>query len=59
MNFSNFFISRPIFATVLSIIIVVVGALAIQALPIKQYPDVVPPTVSVTATFPGANADTV
>lgn len=59
MNFSNFFISRPIFATVLSIIIVVVGALAIQALPIKQYPDVVPPTVSVTAVFPGANADTV
>ena len=59
MNFSDFFIKRPIFATVLSVIIVVVGALAMRALPIKQYPDVVPPTVSVTAAFPGANADTV
>lgn len=59
MNFSDFFIKRPIFATVLSIIIVVIGALAMRALPIQQYPSVVPPTVSVQATFPGANADTV
>nr|WP_298410438.1 multidrug efflux RND transporter permease subunit [uncultured Halomonas sp.] len=59
MNFSDFFIKRPIFATVLSIILVVIGTLAMRGLPIQQYPDVVPPTVSVRATFPGANAETV
>ncbi|MDB6064123.1 MAG: hydrophobe/amphiphile efflux family transporter [Pedosphaera sp.] len=63
MKFSHFFIDRPIFASVLSIVIVVVGGLAVFKLPIAQYPDVVPPTVVVTATYPGANpkviADTV
>src|SRR5882757_2653662 len=63
MKFSHFFIDRPIFASVLSILIVVVGGLAVFKLPIAQYPDVVPPTVVVTATYPGANpkviADTV
>ncbi|SHE39055.1 hydrophobic/amphiphilic exporter-1, HAE1 family [Modicisalibacter ilicicola DSM 19980] len=59
MNFSDFFIKRPIFATVLSIIILLVGAMALRVLPIQQYPSVVPPTVTVQATFPGANAETV
>ena len=59
MNFSNFFISRPIFATVLAIILTLVGAMAMRILPIEQYPSVVPPTVSVQAQFPGADAETV
>ena len=56
---SHFFIDRPIFATVLSIVIVILGLVAMSQLPIAQYPDVAPPTVSVTATYPGANAVTV
>ncbi|MHB0961042.1 MAG: efflux RND transporter permease subunit [Pirellulaceae bacterium] len=56
---SHFFIDRPIFATVLSIVIVILGAVAVLQLPIAQYPDVTPPTVQVTATYPGANAITV
>ena len=56
---SHFFIDRPIFATVLSIVIVILGAVAVGQLPIAQYPDVTPPTVQVTATYPGANAITV
>lgn len=59
MNISNFFINRPIFATVISIIIILVGGLAYFNLPIEQYPQVVPPTIQVTATYPGANATTV
>ena len=59
MNISKFFIQRPIFATVLSIIIMLVGAMAMRILPIAQYPDVVPPSVSITATYPGADAETV
>ncbi len=54
---SHFFIDRPIFATVLSIVIVILGVVAVLQLPIAQYPDVTPPTVQVTATYPGANAD--
>ena len=56
---SHFFIDRPIFATVLSIVIVILGVVAVSQLPIAQYPDVTPPTVQVTATYPGANAVTV
>lgn len=56
---SHFFIDRPIFATVLSIVIVIVGGVALLQLPIAQYPEVAPPTVQVTATYPGANAVTV
>src|SRR4051794_21819982 len=56
---SRFFIDRPIFATVLSIVIVILGVVALSQLPIAQYPDVAPPTVQVTATYPGANAVTV
>src|SRR3954465_14463354 len=55
---SRFFIDRPIFATVLSIVIVIVGVVALSQLPVAQYPDVAPPTVQVTATYPGANAKT-
>ena len=55
MNFSRFFIDRPIFAAVLSIIIFVAGLLSIFKLPISEYPDVVPPSVVVRAQYPGAN----
>src|SRR5437762_5455506 len=55
MNFSHFFIRRPIFAGVLSAIIFLVGFLALSRLPISEYPEVVPPTVVVRATYPGAN----
>jgi len=55
---SHFFIDRPIFATVLSVVIVIVGIVAATQLPVAQYPDVAPPTVQVTATYPGANAKT-
>ncbi len=53
----RFFIDRPIFASVISIIIVLVGAAALRVLPIEQYPDVVPPQVVVTAMYPGASAE--
>ncbi|MFB1116733.1 multidrug efflux RND transporter permease subunit [Dickeya dadantii] len=55
MDFSRFFINRPIFAAVLSIVIFVSGLLAIPALPIGEYPEVVPPSVVVRAVYPGAN----
>jgi multidrug efflux pump len=55
MNFSRFFVDRPIFAAVLSIIIFIAGVLAIFKLPISEYPDVVPPSVVVRAMYPGAN----
>ena len=59
MNFPKFFIDRPIFATVLSIITVIIGVLAFLSLPIEQYPQVAPPTLQVSATYPGATAETV
>src|SRR3989442_19543 len=55
MNFSHFFIRRPIFAAVLSIVIVLVGLIAMNQLPIAQYPEIAPPTVVVRAVYPGAN----
>jgi hydrophobe/amphiphile efflux-1 (HAE1) family protein len=58
MNIPRFFVDRPIFAAVLSIVITLVGALAYFALPIAQYPDVIPPTVIVSASYPGADAQT-
>ena len=57
--FSHFFIRRPIFASVLSIVITLAGSLAVFVLPIAQYPDITPPTVQVTASYPGANAQLV
>src|SRR5215471_18453325 len=59
MNLSAFFINRPIFAAVISIIIFLGGLIAAFQLPISEYPDVVPPTVVVTAQFPGANPKTI
>jgi len=59
MNFSAFFVDRPIFAAVLSIIIVLAGGIAIPLLPVSEYPDVVPPTVQVRAVYPGANPKTI
>jgi multidrug efflux pump len=56
---SHFFIDRPIFATVLSIVIVILGTVALVELPIAQYPEVAPPTITVTANYPGANAKVV
>ena len=59
MNFSHYFIKRPIFAGVLSIAIFVLGLLAMFKLPISEYPEVVPPTIVVKATYPGANPKTI
>jgi len=56
---STFFINRPIFASVLSIVIVLAGLLAMRILPIAQYPEIVPPQVVVSATYPGASAQTI
>jgi hydrophobe/amphiphile efflux-1 (HAE1) family protein len=55
---SRFFISRPIFASVISIVIVIAGLMASLTLPVAQYPEITPPTVIISATFPGANAET-
>ncbi len=59
MRFAHFFIDRPVFAAVLSIVTVIMGTIALFVLPIAQYPDIVPPTVVVTSSFPGANARTI
>lgn len=56
MRFSRFFIDRPIFATVLSLIITIVGAIVQLSLPVAEYPEIAPPTVNITATYPGASA---
>ena len=55
MNFSKFFIDRPIFAAVMSIVIFIGGLIAIPSLPISEYPEVVPPAVMVRTVYPGAN----
>ncbi|MBL8447366.1 MAG: multidrug efflux RND transporter permease subunit, partial [Zoogloeaceae bacterium] len=55
---SRFFISRPIFASVISIVIVIAGLMASLTLPVAQYPEITPPTVIISATYPGANAET-
>ncbi|MGJ8673092.1 efflux RND transporter permease subunit [Rubritalea sp.] len=57
--FSEFFIRRPIFATVISIVTIILGLVALMALPIARYPDIAPPTITVSATYPGADAQTV
>jgi HAE1 family hydrophobic/amphiphilic exporter-1 len=58
MRLSHFFIDRPVFAAVVAILITLVGAIAYPSLPIAQYPEISPPTVNVTATYPGASAET-
>ena len=57
--FSKFFITRPIFATVLAILMILAGLLTFNSLPVAQYPDITPPTVFVSASYPGADAQTV
>jgi multidrug efflux pump len=59
MNISKFFIDRPVFAGVLSSLILLGGLIAMGNLPISEYPEVVPPSVIVTAQFPGANPETI
>ncbi|HBF08398.1 MAG TPA: hydrophobe/amphiphile efflux-1 family RND transporter, partial [Gammaproteobacteria bacterium] len=56
---ANFFIDRPVFAWVLAIITMLAGVLAIRGLPVQQYPQIAPPTISINATYPGASAETV
>ena len=56
---SDFFIDRPVFSTVISIIIVLVGLIGLTLLPVDQYPKIVPPVVSVSTSYPGANSQTV
>ena len=57
MNISHFFIDRPKFASVLAIIVLIIGSLAYFSLPVEQYPQIAPPTVQVVATYPGASAE--
>jgi multidrug efflux pump subunit AcrB len=59
MQLSHFFIRRPIFAGVIAIIITIVGLFAYFGLPVSQFPNVVPPTVTVSTYYPGASAETV
>ena len=59
MKIAHFFIDRPVFAGVISIVMVLTGILSIRALPISQYPNIAPPTVTISASYPGANAKTV
>jgi len=59
MNIARFFIDRPVFAAVISIVTVIAGVLALLGLPVNQYPEIAPPTVTVTTIYPGANAKTV
>ena len=59
MNFVKFFIYRPIFATVLSLLMLVAGGVALFVLPVDQYPAITPPTIQVNAVYPGANAETI
>jgi len=59
MNISGFFIGRPVFACVLSLLILLIGLIALKFLPVSEYPEVVPPTVVVRATYPGANPKTI
>jgi hydrophobe/amphiphile efflux-1 (HAE1) family protein len=58
MRISHFFIERPVFAAVVSILIILVGIIAFPTLPVSQYPNIVPPTVTVSASYPGASAET-
>ncbi|MDB5648486.1 MAG: Hydrophobe/amphiphile efflux, partial [Hyphomicrobiales bacterium] len=59
MRFSHFFIDRPIFAAVISIVVTLVGFISLRALPVAEYPDIAPPTVVVKATFAGASAEVI
>ncbi len=58
-NFSRFFIERPIFASVIAIVIALAGIIASRILPVAQYPEIAPPTVTISASYPGASAETI
>src|SRR5260370_41576696 len=57
MNLSHFFIDRPIFATVLSVFVILLGGAAYFTLPVAQYPEIAPPTIVISASYPGASAE--
>src|ERR1700742_1892417 len=59
MRVSHFFIERPLFAAVVSIVIVILGAVAFPRLPVAQYPEIAPPVINVSGQYPGANAEVV
>ncbi len=59
MRFAHFFVDRPIFASVLSIVLLIVGSIAYFQLPVAQYPEIAPPTIVVRAAYPGADAETI
>jgi HAE1 family hydrophobic/amphiphilic exporter-1 len=59
MRFAHFFVDRPVFATVVSLVVLIVGAIAYTQLPVSQYPEIAPPTIVVRAQYPGADAETV
>src|SRR3569833_986577 len=59
MKNSHFFIDRPIFASVIAIVIIILGAVSFGRLPVAQYPEIAPPTINVTGQYPGASAETV
>jgi hydrophobic/amphiphilic exporter-1 (mainly G- bacteria), HAE1 family len=59
MRFSHFFIRRPIFASVLSIVLLIVGGIAYFNLPVAQYPEIAPPTIVVRTSYPGADSQTI
>ena len=59
MRFSHVFVDRPILATVVSMVLTIIGAVAYFALPVEQYPEIAPPTIQVTANYPGASAEVV
>ncbi|MGQ2931660.1 MAG: efflux RND transporter permease subunit, partial [Sphingopyxis sp.] len=59
MNISRFFVDRPIFAAVIAIFITLIGAFAYPQLPLAQYPEIAPPTISITAAYPGASSETI
>ena len=59
MRLSHFFIDRPIFAAVISIIFVILGAVSFSRLPVAQYPEIAPPIISVTGQYPGASAQVI
>ena len=59
MRFSHFFIERPIFAAVLSVLLTIAGAVAQRSLPVAEYPEIAPPTVNITTFYPGASAEVV
>src|SRR5438105_9418533 len=58
MPLSHFFIERPVFASVIAVLITLIGAIAFPNLPVAQYPDITPPTITVNANYPGASAET-